>query len=97
MGAVVDPDTRSVNARVQVANPDGVLKQQMYVQVQIQSSRQYRGLLIPVSAVLRNDENLPYVYVVAPDASYARRSVTLGGRIGNRFVIPQGQIGRAHV
>lgn len=90
VGAVVDPDTRSVTARVQVANPEGMLKQQMYVQVQIQSSQQYHGLLIPVSAVLRNDENLPYVYVVAADGSYARRSVTLGTRVGNRFVIPQG-------
>jgi membrane fusion protein, heavy metal efflux system len=90
VGAVVDPDTRSVTARVQVANPDGFLKRQMYVQVQIQSHQQYRGLLIPVSAVLRNDENLPYVYVLAPDGSYARRSVTLGGRVGNRVVIPQG-------
>ena len=90
VGAVVDPDTRSVNARVQVANPQGVLKQQMYVQVQIQSGQEYRGLLIPVSGVLRNDENLPYVYVLAPDGSYARRSVTLGSRVGNRFVITQG-------
>jgi cobalt-zinc-cadmium efflux system membrane fusion protein len=90
VGAVVDPDTRSVSARVQVANPDGVLKQQMYVQVHILSTQEYHGLLIPVSGVLRNDENLPYVYVLAPDGSYARRSVTLGGRVGNRFVIPQG-------
>ena len=90
VGAVVDPDTRSVSARVQVANPDGVLKQQMYVQVQIQSRQQYRGLLLPVSAVLRNDENLPYVYVLTADGSYARRSVTLGTRIDDRFVIPQG-------
>jgi cobalt-zinc-cadmium efflux system membrane fusion protein len=90
VGAVVDPDTRSVSARVQVANPEGVLKQQMYVQVRIQSRQQYRGLLLPVSAVLRNDENLPYVYVLAADGSYARRSVTLGTRIGNRVVITQG-------
>lgn len=90
VGAVVDPDTRSVIARVQVANPQNVLKQQMYVQVQIQSSQEHRGLLIPVSGVLRNDENLPYVYVLAPDGSYARRSVTLGSRVGNRFVITQG-------
>src|SRR6185312_14374398 len=90
VGPVVDPDTRSVSARVQVYNPDGILKQGMYVQARIQSHRQYRGLLIPVSAVLRNDENLPYVYVVDPDGSYARRSVTLGGRVGNRVVISQG-------
>ena len=90
VGAVIDPDTRSVSARVQVNNADGVLKQQMYVQVRIQSRRQYQGLLIPVSAVLRNDENLPYVYVVAPDGSYARRPITLGGRVGDSFVITQG-------
>ena len=90
VGPVVDPDTRSVTARVQVDNPGDILKRQMYVQAQIQSRQQYRGLLIPVSAVLRNDENLPFVYVVAADGSYARRSITLGGRVGDRFVIPEG-------
>lgn len=90
VGAVIDPDTRSVSARVQVDNPNGVLKQQMYVQVQIRSREPHRGLLIPVSAMLRNDENLPFVYVLAADGSYARRSVTLGMRVDNRYVIPQG-------
>lgn len=90
VGAVIDPDTRSVSARVQVDNPSGALKQQMYVQVRIESNEQNEGLLIPVSAVLRNDENLPFVYVLAADGSYARRSVTLGSRVDNRYVIPQG-------
>ncbi|HEV2269035.1 MAG TPA: efflux RND transporter periplasmic adaptor subunit [Steroidobacteraceae bacterium] len=90
VGPVVDPDTRSVTARVQVANPEGALKQQMFVQVHIQSRQQSQGLLLPVSAVLRNDENLPFVYVLAADGSYARRPVTLGARVDNRYVIPQG-------
>lgn len=90
IGPVVDPSTRSVTARVQVNNPGGVLKQQMYVQARIQSRQEYRGLLIPVSAVLRNDENLPYVYVLATDGSYARRSVTLGALVGGRYVIQHG-------
>lgn len=90
VGAVVDPDTRSVTARVPVANPDAVLKRQMYVQVQIQSRQPHRGLLIPVAAVLRNDENLPFVYVLAADGSYARRSVTLGARVSDRYLIRQG-------
>ncbi len=90
VGAVMDPDTRSVIARIQVANPGGVLKRQMYAQVQIQSRDQHQGLLIPVSAVLRNDENLPYVYVLAADGSYARRAVTSGSRVGDRVLITQG-------
>jgi len=90
VGAVIDPGTRSVAARVAVDNPDGVLKQQMYVQVRIRSQHPQTGLLIPVSALLRDDENLPFVYVVEPDGSYARRPVTLGARIGDRYLIPQG-------
>ncbi|HEY7886979.1 MAG TPA: efflux RND transporter periplasmic adaptor subunit [Steroidobacteraceae bacterium] len=90
VGPVVDPQTRSVTARVQVDNPQGALKQQMFAQVHIQSRQPFQGLLLPVSAVLRNDENLPFVYVVAADGSYARRPVTLGARVDDRYVIPQG-------
>ncbi len=90
VGAIVNPDTRSVNARVQVDNPDGVLKKGMYIEVHIQSHVQLTGLLIPVAAVLRDDENLPFVYVVEPDGSYAHRPISLGDRVGDRFVIPEG-------
>lgn len=90
VGSVVNPDTRSVSARVRLDNPDGVLKKGMYVEVHIQSHEQHTGLLIPVAAVLRDDENLPFVYVVSSDGSYTRRSVTLGTRIANRFVISDG-------
>lgn len=90
VGAVVDPDTRSVQARVRVDNPGGALKKQMYVTVHIQSHTAYTGLLIPVSAVLRDDENLPFVYVVDADGSYARRPVTLGTRVDESYLIPEG-------
>lgn len=90
VGTVVNPDTRAVNARVVVANPGGLLKNQMYVEVRIRSRAARTGLLIPVAAVLRDDENLPFVYIESADGSYARRSVTLGTRIAGRFVIPEG-------
>ena len=90
VGAVVDPDTRSVGARVVVDNSGGALRRQMYVRVQIQSSTAQEGLLVPVSAVLRNDENLPFVYVTDSGGGYAQRPVTLGTRVGDRFVISAG-------
>jgi cobalt-zinc-cadmium efflux system membrane fusion protein len=90
VGAVIDPDTRSVNARVSVDNPHRVLKQQMYVTVHIRSAKQRQGLLLPVSAVLRNGQDLPFVYVVAKKGGYARHRVTLGPRISKRFVIQSG-------
>ena len=62
----------------------------MYVSVVIQRHAQQQGLLIPVSAVLRDDENLPFVYVAEHDGSFARRPVTLGNRIGDRYNITAG-------
>jgi len=86
----VDADTRSMKVRVTVANPAGRLKRQMYVHVVIEARQESTGLLIPVSAVLRDDENLPFVYVAQADGSFARRHVTLGARIGDRNQITEG-------
>lgn len=90
ISASMDPNTRSVVARVVAKNPGEFLKKQMYVRVLIHSSGQSSGLLIPVSAVLRDDENLPFVYVAQPDGSFARRPVTLGYRAGDQYDIPEG-------
>lgn len=90
ISAVVDPDTRAVTARVSVDNPGDVLRKQMYVRVRIRSAREQQGLLVPVSAVLRDDENLPFVYVTAADGSFAQRSVSLGDRSGDRYDITAG-------
>jgi cobalt-zinc-cadmium efflux system membrane fusion protein len=90
IAAVVNPDTRAVAARVVVPNPQGLLKKQMYVRVHIQARKASSGMLIPVSAILRDDENLPFVYVAGADGSFARRHVTLGGQVGDQFDIPSG-------
>jgi membrane fusion protein, heavy metal efflux system len=90
VSALVDPNTRSVMVRVVVENPGDFLKKQMYVRVKIQAHQESTGLLVPVSAILRDDVNLPYVYVVQPDGSFARRHVMLGYRTGDRYDIPDG-------
>ena len=90
ISALVDPNTRSVMVRVIVDNPGDFLKKQMYVRVRIQARQASTGLLVPVSAVLRDDVNLPFVYVLQPDGSFARRHVTLGYRTGDQYDIPEG-------
>ncbi|HEY3813612.1 MAG TPA: efflux RND transporter periplasmic adaptor subunit [Caulobacteraceae bacterium] len=86
----LDPNTRSVIARVQVDNPGSLLKRQMYVRVQIRSRDQTTGLLVPVSSVLHDDENLPFVYLMLADGSFARRGVTLGERNGDNYLVLSG-------
>jgi len=90
IGASVDPNTRAVVARIVAPNPGDLLKKQMYVDVSIQSGRVSTGLLVPVSAVLRDDENLPFVYVALPDGSFARRQVTLGYRDSQNYDVTSG-------
>jgi membrane fusion protein, heavy metal efflux system len=90
ISALVSPDTRSVAVRVVVENPGELLKKQMYVRVLIQSRQESTGLLVPVSAILRDDENLPFVYVAQPDGSFARQPVTLGYRAGDQYDIATG-------
>ena len=90
ISTLVDPDTRSVVARVVVTNPGDFLKKQMYVHVLLQARQESSGLLVPVAAILRDDENLPYVYVSQPDGSFARQHVTLGYRAADRYEIATG-------
>ena len=89
-GASVDPNTRAVVARIVAPNPGDLLKKQMYVDVSIESGRVSTGLLVPVSAVLRDDENLPFVYIALPDGSFARRHVTLGYRDSQNYDVTSG-------
>jgi cobalt-zinc-cadmium efflux system membrane fusion protein len=90
ISALVDPDTRSVAVRVVVENPGGLLKKQAYVRVLIHSRAESTGLLVPVSGILRDDENLPFVYVAQPDGSFGRQPVALGYREGDRYDITSG-------
>ena len=78
VAAQVDPATGAVAARVAVDNLGGRLKKQMYVRVAIEGRRTSTGLLVPASAFLRDDENLPFLYLAQPDGGFARRRVTLG-------------------
>ena len=90
ISALVDPDTRAVAVRVVVDNPTHFLRKQMYVRVLLHSRYDSSGLLVPVSAVLRDDENLPFVYVAQSDGSFARRHITLGFRVADQYEVPEG-------
>ena len=93
VGALVDSATRATTVRLVVQNRNDLLKRDMYVTVTIQGDHQRTGILVPTDAVLRNDENLPFVFVATGSGSathYARRRIVLGSRIGNNYEIASG-------
>jgi cobalt-zinc-cadmium efflux system membrane fusion protein len=75
MGAALDPTSRTLQARIDTANPGGKLKKDMYITATVVAGKITNALLVPDSAVLRDAENEPFVYVQAGDAQFARRQV----------------------
>jgi membrane fusion protein, heavy metal efflux system len=90
IAALVDPNTRAIAVRLDVPNSGEALKRDMYVRVVIHSKSESEGLLVPVSAVLRDEENLPFVFVAKPDGTFARQGVQIGSRIGDHQEITSG-------
>ena len=90
VAALVDPATKATQVRVVVPNTGRVLKRDMYVNATIHATKEKRGILLPVSAVLRDENNLPFVFVQAPAGGFERRQVTLGSRVGEQYEISGG-------
>jgi membrane fusion protein, heavy metal efflux system len=88
--ALVDPATKATQVRVVVPNTRRLLKRDMYVTATIHSSKEKRGILLPVAAVLRDENNLPFVFVQQPGDGFERRPVTLGSRVADRYEVTAG-------
>jgi len=74
----LDPNTRTLPARIEAANPGERLQKDMYVTAEVRASVIPNAITVPDSAVLRDTENLPYVYLQTANNQFARRPVTLG-------------------
>lgn len=90
IAAIVDPNTRAVSVRLDVPNPGEVLKRDFYVHVRLHSRVPSQGILVPVSAVLRDEDNLPFVFVTKSDGSFERRRIDLGTRSGDQQEVRSG-------
>jgi cobalt-zinc-cadmium efflux system membrane fusion protein len=90
IASALDPTTRSVQARIAAGNPGQKLKKDMYVTATVNAGSIPNALALPDSAVLRDTENLPFVYVQAGANQFARRSVKLGISQGGRTQITDG-------
>ncbi len=78
ISAALDPNTRTLQARVVVDNPGEKLKKDMYCTVTVTAGSVANAVAVPDAAVLRDDENEPFVYVVTGSNQFGRRSVGIG-------------------
>ena len=86
----LDPTTRTLQARIEASNPGERLKRDMYVTAEVHAGTIPNALLVPDAAVLRDTENMPYVYIQTGASQFARRMVTLGESQGGKTQIVTG-------
>jgi membrane fusion protein, heavy metal efflux system len=74
----LDPTTRTLQARIEASNPGERLKKDMYVTAEVRAGNVQNSLQVPDAALLRDTENMPYVYIQTANNQFARRMVTVG-------------------
>jgi membrane fusion protein, heavy metal efflux system len=93
----LDPNTRTLQARIVTENPGFKLKKDMYVTATVHAGALANALTVPDAAVLRDTENQPFVYVQVGDDQFARRLVKVGDSQDGRTLIQNGLKENEHV
>ena len=77
VNAALDPATNTAPARIEIANPDDLLRANMFVTVAIQADLGRDGITIPASAVQQTEAG-PIAFVRTADDRFEKRDLTLG-------------------
>lgn len=89
IGAMLDKETRTVAARIEVANADGRLKPEMFATATIEAAGDKRDVITLPDAAIVLLEGKPTVFVFEQGA-YAAREVEPGERVAGRTVLKSG-------
>lgn len=91
--AQVNPDTRNVRIRSEVADPEGRLRPGMSVDVRVPLSEEREYLAVPTMAVRRSSSG-DHVFVIAPAEPGAMRAkqrfIKLGATLGDQTIVLEG-------
>jgi membrane fusion protein, heavy metal efflux system len=90
VAASLDPNTRTLQARIETANPGEKLKKDMYVTATVNAGTLPNAIALPDAAILRDSENQPFVYAATSANQFGRRSVTLGETSNGQTQITSG-------
>ena len=88
IGNILDKDTRTAVARVEVANPDGRLKPGLFASVAIEKATRRAALRVPENALVLLQGQM--TAFVKNGGSYAPRAVEIGERNGGMVVVKSG-------
>jgi cobalt-zinc-cadmium efflux system membrane fusion protein len=90
IGAALDPTSRTLPVRIIAQNPGEKLKKDMYVTATVLAASIPNALTVPDSAVLRNAENEPFVYVEVTPNQFGQRPITVGESLDGKTQVLEG-------
>ena len=88
IASVLDKDSRTIAARIEVPNKDGRLKLEMFATASIESGSQFDAISVPDGAILLL-QGQPTVFVYE-DGRFESRAVETGDKLSGRTVIKSG-------
>jgi len=89
IGAEVDERSRMAHARAEVANPDGILRANMFAQARILTRSEDGAILLPSSSIQRIEGN-NFVFVKLAEDLFDARAVRTGTKFDGKVEILEG-------
>jgi membrane fusion protein, heavy metal efflux system len=86
----LDPNTRTLQARIVVDNPGEKLKRDMYCTVTVTAGFIPNAIAVPDASVLRDDNNQPFVYLATGPNQFGRRDVEIAESLDGKTHILRG-------
>jgi cobalt-zinc-cadmium efflux system membrane fusion protein len=90
LGTALDPNTHTLPVRIITENPGEKLKKDMYVTATVQAGTIPHAVTVPDSAVLRNAENEPYVYIEVSPNQFGESAISIGESADGKTQVLEG-------
>ena len=84
-----DNMSKTFLVKVQIDNPNGVLLPGMIADLTITTGKEVHSIIIPTNAIVRDADNINYVFVVKPNNTAFKKRISIAKMTGSSDVIVQ--------
>ena len=86
---ILDENTRTVQVRCDLPNPDGRLLPGMFATITVNSDSSDQAIVLPLTAIFTEGDS-DYVFIALEGHHYKQRAVNIGLRLKDKAIITDG-------
>lgn len=91
-----DLQSKTYSVKIRIANSKGQLMPGMISEIMVATGKKMGAITIPLEAVVRDADDITYVFVVNSDMRAVRKRITLGGLSDSEVIVTSGlQVGES--